>query len=282
MRNAIIDLGSNSVRMSIWDDRKRIYNSRLFVRLSEGLASDNLLKEEPCNRTISALSEFSKKIAELSPDNLRVVATEALRRADNSKEFIARVKNETGLEIEILSGDDESYYDYLSAKDLISNKNAFLLDVGGGSLELIKVKNGSLESHICLPLGAVVMTDLCSDDAKLLEEKIRYEFQKLSFFDGESYDIIGLGGSVRTFFTHVKANAHGEILEKDEFYSFAEDIFSKDREYLKKIPAFHERFDVIKAGIIPFYVLFDMANSEKIILSNKGVREGILEECLSR
>ena len=92
MKIAIIDLGSNSSRMTIWKlsgkKLEPIINKRMYVRLSEGLSEDNLIKEEPLKRTLSALSEFARIIREENCDMVKAVATETLRRADNSKEIL--------------------------------------------------------------------------------------------------------------------------------------------------------------------------------------------------
>ena len=144
MKIAIIDLGSNSARMTIWkisgSKIEVVINKRLYVRLSEGLSKDNLIKEEPFKRTLSALFEFSDIIKHEKCEIVKAVATETIRRAENSDEILKIIYAETGIKVEILTGDDEARYDYLAAKDLTGNHTAFLMDVGGGSIEIIRAE----------------------------------------------------------------------------------------------------------------------------------------------
>ena len=287
MKIAIIDLGSNSSRMTIWKlsgkKLEPIINKRMYVRLSEGLSEDNLIKEEPLKRTLSALSEFARIIREENCDMVKAVATETLRRADNSKEILERIYAETGLTISILTGDDEARYDYLAAKDFIKDSPAFLMDVGGGSIEIISADGEKIEGHTSLPLGAVVSTDKAGDDKKALSDLFTGEFSKLPFITKkENSVLIGLGGSIRSLFSYADKLFDGAELSREEFFEISEKILTEDRDILKNRPNFSDRYDIINAGIMPYAVLFDLTGAEKIILCNRGVREGILIECLKR
>ncbi len=287
MKIAIIDLGSNSARMTIWGiyggKIEIITNKRLYVRLSEGLSENNLIKEEPFERTLSALSEFSDIIKKEKCDIVKAVATETLRRADNSDEILKKIYDETGINIEILTGDDEARYDYLAAEDLTKDSVAFLMDVGGGSIEIIRAEKGAVSGHISLPLGAVVSTDKAGTDINALDKLFRDEFSRLSFVNkADSSVIVGLGGSVRSLFSYAGKLFDGAELKRDEFFDYFEKILSEDREILKTLPSFSDRYDIINAGLMPYVVLFRLTGAEKIILCNRGVREGILIECLKK
>lgn len=286
MKIAIIDLGSNSARMTIWNcfgsNKEVIKNSRIYVRLSEGLSEDNRLKEEPMKRALSALSSFADTLKKEKCHKVISVATEALRRAENKDEFIDRAKK-LGFFIKILSGDDEAKYDFYAAKNLISEKSAFLMDVGGGSLELIRVDNGEMTDHVCLPLGAVVMSDKFGNDTKALEGFFTETFLSLPLLkNAENHFIIGLGGSIRSLFASSIGTGDGHYLFQKDFYEIYEKIVSSDAETLKKEPAFNDRFDIINAGLAPFYALSTLTDAKKIVICNKGVREGILRECMEQ
>lgn len=285
MRIAVIDLGSNSARMSVWDvdggKAEIILNKREYVRLSEGLSCDNLLKEEPMRRALKALSDFKAKADSLKVTSLRAVATEAVRRASNADEFIARVKSDCGIDLEILSGESESKYDFYASLPLIGDNSAVIMDVGGGSIELIRCENGSSLSHACLPLGAVVTTDRLGKDLNRLNEFFLKEFSALPMLSGiKKADIVALGGSARAFFSLYSANQEGAFVTADDFRAKAESLCSLTLSELSKIPSLNERADIIAAGLSPFYALSVILKSEKIILNNRGVREGILIECM--
>ena len=286
MKIAIIDLGSNSAIMTIWDctDNKRevISNNRIYVRLSEGLSEDNLLKAEPMKRALCALSTFSEIIKKENCGHVIAVATEALRRAKNKDDFLLRAKD-LGFSIEILSGDDEAKYDFFAAKDLIGENSAFLMDVGGGSLELIRVDKGNLIGHVCLPFGAVVMSDKFGNDKKALENFFNETFSSLPLLENaDNHFLVGLGGSIRSLFSYSSGINDGNELSSNSFLKIYESITTTDSESLKKISAFNDRYDIINAGLAPFYSLLTLKNAEKIVICNKGVREGILTECLEQ
>lgn len=285
MRIAVIDLGSNSARMSVWDvdgeNAEILLNKREYVRLSEGLSCDNLLKEEPMRRALSALLEFKALSDSLFVTTLRAVATEAVRRASNGEEFIARVKAECDIDLEILSGESESKYDFYASSHLIGDKNAVIMDVGGGSIELIRCENGALISHACLPLGAVVTTDRLGKDLPRLNEFFLKEFSHLPMLSGiKKADIVALGGSARAFFSLYLTNKEGAWVTAEDFRAKTESLCTLTLSELSELPSLNERADIIAAGLSPFYALSVILKSEKIILNNRGVREGILIECM--
>lgn len=285
MRIAIIDLGSNSARMSVWDvkgeEAELLLNKREYVRLSEGLSEDNRLKEEPMRRALLALSDFKELSKGLKVTALRAVATEAVRRAANGKEFVARVKKECGFDLEILSGESESKYDFYASLPLIGEKSAVIMDVGGGSIELVRCEKGSYISHACLPYGAVVTTDRMGSELSRLNEFFLEEFSHLPMLSGiVKADIVALGGSARAFFSLYSANKEGAWVTAKDFRTKTESLLALPPSELEKLSPLNERADIIAAGLSPFYALSVILKSEKIILNNRGVREGILLECM--
>ncbi len=287
MKIAIIDLGSASARMTIWkitgDKSIPIYNERKFVRLSENIEKDNLLKKEAVDRTLNAISEFSLAIKKENCTLVRFVATEALRRAKNGRDFLDLVSDKFNLNIDILSGADEAKYDFLASKELISLSDAVLMDVGGGSLEIIRVEKGLLKDSVSLPLGAVVMTDRFHEDIDALISFFNDSFKNLPLISHlENINIIGLGGSIRALFDYSVGKEQGAVLDFEKFCNFFTELSHLPLESLKEISAFSDRFDILIAGLTPFYVLGKMLGSKKITLNNKGVREGILYECMNK
>lgn len=281
MKIAIIDLGSNSARMTIFDGHKPVYNKRIYVRLSEGLSEDDLLKPEPMARTLEALSHFARVIEEKGCDEVRAVATEAMRRAKNAPAFLEDIFKTTGLTVRILSGPDESYYDFLASRDLLGGQSAFLLDVGGGSLELIYVRSGAVSDHICLPCGAVVMTDRFGGDEAVLRRFFTDTFSALPFVKGARADcIVGLGGTVRSLFAHAARKKQGEVLSVARFNECVRSVLDMPSERLALLPEFADRYDILTAGLVPFQVISALSGADHIILNLKGIREGMLTECL--
>ena len=283
---AIIDLGSNSARMTVWraegKELAAVYNDRKYVRLSEGLAETGLLGEEPMARTVSALKEFCAVTRRFFCRHVIAVATEAVRRAGNSGDFIKRVHDETALSLRVLSGEEESLADFYASEEF-TDSDALIMDVGGGSLELIACRDGKMLGHVCLPFGAVIMTDRFGGDRGALIRFFTEEFSRLELIKGFRHEkIIGLGGSIRALFDFSVGKNQGAYMRADEFSETAERIFSMEESALSSEGAFRDRADIIKAGIAPFYALASLTCAQGIILNNRGVREGMLLQWLKK
>ncbi len=165
-----IDLGTNNCRLLIAKQSKNGFRvidafSRI-VRLGEGVGADNRLSDEAMDRTVEALKVCAEKLARRNVNCMRHVATEACRIADNSDEFVARVKRETGINLDVISAGEEARLAVLGCQSLIAPemKNVLVFDIGGGSTELIWVKcrKGSVnEIHgwMSVPWGVVNLTE---------------------------------------------------------------------------------------------------------------------------
>ncbi|MDP4133804.1 MAG: hypothetical protein Q8882_07310 [Bacillota bacterium] len=287
MKIAIIDLGSNSARMTIWEYKngktEKIYNKRVYVRLSEGLSADDMIKEEPLLRTLEALADFAETIKDYSCDKVKAVGTETLRRAKNSKAFTDLIFKNTGISLTVLTGEEESEYDYLASKDLTDGENAYIMDVGGGSLELIKINSGKIDGFVCLPDGAVVTADKFGSSKDILISYFTELFASLPLLKNcPKGNIIALGGSIRAMASYINGKAsQGDVLVKDDFLKAFDSICGKSIEELKEIEDFKERADIVAAGLAPYAALAKIVSADKIILNNCGVREGILIECIA-
>lgn len=160
---AIVDLGSNSARMVV----ERLNNDGTYTeiirekedtRIAQNMGPERVLKEVPIARTIAALKYFQSQYSDFEP-TVRAITTAAVRVARNQTQFLTRVKNETGIDFEVLTGDEEAYYDYLGVITTLAIDNGIILDTGGASVELIAVIDGQNQSAISLPFGAVTLSE---------------------------------------------------------------------------------------------------------------------------
>lgn len=134
----VIDLGSNSVRMQIsqiddYGGYTVIGYFREYVRLSENMGKEMTLKEEPMNRTIQALKDFKTRYTQYDNVVVKAVATAAVRGAKNQAEFLKRVKDEVGLDLQVISGSTEAYLDYIGVVNTLPVRNGIIMDCGGAS-----------------------------------------------------------------------------------------------------------------------------------------------------
>lgn len=286
---AIIDLGSNSVRMSInnlekdgsWKVLKKV---RSTVRLSEGMCDDNFLKEEAVTRVIDALEKFCNMAREYKCLSIAAIATAALRSAANKELFISRVKERTGITFEVISGEDEAYYSYLAVRNSVGITDGVIFDTGGGSTEITLVKNGKVKRAVSLPLGAVMLTEKLTGKSQMqLYKHVLSHIGGISWLDEcEGLPLYGIGGSARTLASLYKKH----ILSYDELdglklpYSAVakvyQDIFNTPLEKRKEIKGMDiSRADIILAGLTPCKVLMDMTGSPCMYVCASGVKEGV-------
>ncbi len=288
-RIAVIDLGSNSVRMTInllhdngeWEV---VMKKRSTVRLYEGMGIDKVLKEDAMCRVIEALKEFCVLAKLDSCQTIVAIATAAVRTAVNRDIFIERVYRETGIRFDIVSGDDEAYYSYLAVSQSLPVKNGLIFDTGGGSTELILIKNGHMTRTASLPLGAVMLSEAFRGRSQA--ELYRYVVLSLGTVDwideAAGLDLYGVGGSAKTLGTlaikELKPveELHGLSVSYSKISSIYQKVYSTPLSLRHNIPGMEKsRADIILAGIMPMKALMDMLGSKKCTICAHGVKEGV-------
>ena len=159
-RIAIIDIGSNSARLVISHIYKNgaynmVYNQKEALRLSQKVDEKNMLTEVAFSSTIETMKSFAYMCKIYQADKTIAVATAAIRNAANGAELVARVAEETGIQLHIISGNTEAYISYLGVINTLNVKDGIIFDLGGGSTELILFKNRKILESVSLPIGAV-------------------------------------------------------------------------------------------------------------------------------
>ncbi|WP_340313027.1 Ppx/GppA family phosphatase [Rhizorhabdus argentea] len=157
-RMGIIDIGSNSIRLVIYDGPARIpaalFNEKVMVGLGKGVTRDGSLEPEAMERALGSLARFQRLAEQMGVPRPRTVATAAVREAANGRMFIDRVLD-LGLPVELLSGDDEARMAGLGVIASISQANGIVGDLGGGSLELARIVDGEVRETSSFPLGVL-------------------------------------------------------------------------------------------------------------------------------
>lgn len=295
---AIIDLGSNSIRMNIITVNAQggysIHEQASeMVRLSEGLSRDLILKEIPIKRTINALLYFKKLIAVNNVNETYALATAAVRMAKNQTDFIDRVRLETGFEFTVLSGNQEAFYDFMGVVNSMAVNDALILDIGGGSTELIMMKNRRLKEAVSLPFGSVTLTEkfaTVKSRKKRIEAATKYinaAIDALPWINSmKGLPIIGLGGVIRTLGKidrslngYAIENLHNYRLHENEVDKICDILFNTEEKNLDKIEGISKRrADIITMGILPFKCVFDRLDAPEIRISGNGLRDGYFYE----
>jgi len=288
-RTAIIDIGSNSIRMVIFEKSSRfafhlIHEAKSRVRISENAYENGgNLQDKALSRTFNALKEFQLIIKEFKAYKTLIVATSALRDAPNKKEFISKVKKELGLAIKTIDGDREAYLGGLAAANLLYLENGLTVDIGGGSTELALFKNRKIIKTISLDLGTVRLKELFFDahNVEAAKVHINKELEKLST-EFSCDNIIGIGGTLRALSKMIVEKEdisykklHGFTYELTSQNKYFQKILNADTQELKKLGVKQERLDVIQPGLLILTLLIKQIKANTIITSGVGVREGL-------
>ncbi|NPA32342.1 MAG: Ppx/GppA family phosphatase [Aquificae bacterium] len=294
MRIASVDVGSYSVRMSVWDlsegKPKPILERGHITALGSKVKQTGLLQEERIKETLRILKEFKKETERLGVREVLLVGTEALRRAKNADEFIARVKEETGWELKVISPQEEGRLAYLSAVCSLglSGRNC-VIDQGGGSTEYIFGEGKNVGEIISLPFGIVNLTETFLKHDPPTDEEIR---NLLSFLEKEIKkvkrevdNVVGLGGTITTLvaleynvYPYDPKKVHGKKLTLEQIRKWFETLRrlpAKERSKLYP-PIEDRRAQVILAGIAIFLKTLELFGKEELIVSDWGLREGVL------
>ena len=321
---AAIDIGTNTFRLLIanvnFNPRKDLYSineifsERVITRLGAGISRNGLLRKEAITKSLIVLGKFSDILSQYEVPKISAVATSALREAKNSDEFLKKTKAATGLNIKIISGEDEAKKTASGMlMDIPAPDTALMADIGGGSTELIFSRHGKPSFVHSLNLGVVYLADrYMKHDPPLKEDLIQMErcisqeirkivkpYLKLITSYGRTavrpYSklktvFIGTAGTITTLaavakklkiFEHKKI--HHAILTRRK----VENIFSaisgiSSRERAEFIPFEPSRLDIIVPGTLILLKLMEIFNFKEITVSNYGLREGILIELYNK
>lgn len=285
---AIIDLGSNSVRMNIYlvegDFFKLIDQGEVKVRISEGMGEELTIKEVPLSRLLSTLTLFREIIDVYQVDEVYPIATAAVRTAKNQAEILKRIKKESGFEFEVISGMEEAKLDYLGVINSLSIKDCVIIDLGGGSTEIVLVKDRKMVEAKSFPFGSVNITEN-TNKKKEARTIIREAYEEVPFLkEAKGYPLVGLGGTIRTLAKMHRQEIswpiytiHGYEMSSDDVKEKLSVIRSASTEELAETDGVSpDRVDILKRGILPFEVLMEVISAKRIIISMQGVRDGKL------
>ncbi len=289
-RTAVIDIGSNSLRLVIYEKTSRfafhlIYETKSKARISEGTyLNKGYLQEIPMQRAFETLKEFSKIIKNLKCRKTLCIATSALRDAPNKSEFINRVKKELSISIKVIDGEKEAYFGAVAANNLIyKQKCAITIDIGGGSTEFALLQNGEIIKTYSLKIGTIRIKELFLNKEKIEEAKdyIKKELSKIAS-NLKCKTAIGIGGSIRAISkTLIPENypiftLHSfEYETKDNLKKIKKLYKLSNPKELRKIGIKKDRIDTIREGALIFSTILEYLGIEKVITSGAGVREGV-------
>lgn len=296
MKYAAIDIGTNTVLLLIVDVRKGledVLDISTITRLGEGLKEKGYLSQEAMTRTFSALDAYKRLIDKNKVLDVYCVGTSALREAKNSGVFLKLVKEKLGFAIQIISEREEAYYTYLSVKNdcLIKADDFIIVDIGGGSTEVIKGDKKKFIDFFSIPIGSVKLTEMFVKHDPPEEEEIKslVDFIQKNLpipFDGKNRQVIGTAGTITNLASIIlgmesydKGKIHGFRIS----YKDVENVISKlkcmataERRRMKGMEKGRE--DIILQGIILMREIMSYFCTKELTVSANGVRYGVIFE----
>lgn len=275
---AVIDIGSNSVRLMMMADGKVLYKTLDTTRLGEGLASSSLLKREAVERTAAAVAAFYARANAEGAASVYAFATAAVRSAENGSEFVARVRELCPLDVEVISGMEEAELGILGA---LGGRDGGLVDAGGASTEIVVQKGGVLIYKKSVDIGVVRLKDMCGADAGKLKRAAEIavgEYGKVP----DGVPMYAIGGTATTLAAlsldmreYDSSRVTGTIVTAAQMRALAERLTKMRAEDIANLPGVQpKRADVLGGGAVLLSVVMDRLGFSELIVSDSDNLEG--------
>lgn len=293
-RIGIIDIGSNSIRLVVYDQNKRspipIYNEKVLCALGKGLASSGVLNPEGVVMGKEALRRFVAMGRNMGITELHVIATAAIRDAKDGRDFTDWLEKTYNVKADVISGEEEAKLGAFAVCSSIYKPHGITADLGGGSLELVRVDGDNIDGHNSLLLGSLRMMDESKGDRDKLRKIIDKRFAEINWLDDEKTpNIYAIGGSFRALAKmHMVANdyplqiLHEYTVAAKEFLAFVREISGMSLEKLEKYPGgAAKRAASLPGAAMVLEKLLATSKAENIVFSASGIREGYVYKKLS-
>ena len=286
---SIIDIGSNSVRLVIYEGISRsptpLFNEKVMAGLGRGLVESGKLQEKSVERALYALKRFKALSDQADVETIHVIATAAAREAENGPAFIEAAEKIVGVEVHVLTGKEEAYY---SAQGIISSfygADGIVGDLGGGSLELVDVRAGDIGDGITLPIGGLRLADLAGEKLDDVRKIVQKEIARADLLHaGEGRTFYAVGGTWRNLASlHMAANnyplriMHDYRVSADEMKSFLKQIIKSGFDDLAGYSSIGKsRRQLLPYGAVVLSEVLEAMKPRDVATSAFGVREGYL------
>ena len=310
---AAIDLGTNNCRLLIArpaDENFVVIDafSRV-VRLGEGLAQTGRLSQVAMDRAVGALKVCAEKLRKRNVHLARSVATEACRRAENGEDFIERVRQETGIALDIITAQEEARLAVLGCHILLEDGvgPAVIFDIGGGSTELVLIEPGAPVPRILdwqsVPWGVVSLTETVGEEVdepaarsaryaemkRLVSESFAEFATRIAAHRSPDLRLLGTSGTVTTLASvhldlpqYDRSAVDGLIVPACSMREIAERLSSLSPAGRRQLPCIgNERADLVVAGCAILEAILDIWPAPRLGVADRGIREGILRSLMS-
>ncbi|WP_073997460.1 Ppx/GppA phosphatase family protein [Anaerococcus urinomassiliensis] len=288
---AVIDIGSNTVRLSVYkvvgQKVRNLFNEKEQASL-RSFVKDGVVSEKGIQRLIDVLRMFKSVVDNFEDiDELHPFATATIREAANRVEILTRVKEELDLDIEILSGEDEAKLAFIGASSSIDVSRGILTDIGGGSSEIVIIDQNKVIKSTSLSIGSLSAFNdyvdqlfMTTAEKKSIDADMKKMFEEKKFYR-EKHDLLcAVGGSARAslkfYNEYYKLDSYNTTMQKDKFNSMLKEIIEEEpREILDSILEVKpDRIHTLLPGMAILNRVAKYFYCSEISVSQTGVREG--------
>lgn len=290
MMCGVIDLGSNTIRLTVYRIKDHSFKILFTQKTMAGLVGyvqDGYLKQGGIDKACEVLSNYKSIFENFEINDLNVFATASLRNIKNTDEAVSKILERTGLKVEVISGEEEAILDFEGATQNIDMNNGLLVDIGGGSTELVTYNNSNIVMPVSIPVGSLSLYTKyvekilpkkreCKKMRKIVEKELEKSIEQ------KKYPIIcGVGGTVRAVlklnnFMFSMAATNNEVTVEHLRY-ILETLNEKNSSSLNLILKIcPDRIHTIIPGLCLLRTIASRYESETIMVSSYGVREGYL------
>jgi exopolyphosphatase/guanosine-5'-triphosphate,3'-diphosphate pyrophosphatase len=290
---SIIDIGSNSIRLVVYEGLARspslLFNEKMLAGLGRGIVSTGKLDPEAVTRSMEEFRRFRALSEQAGAEHMYVLATAAAREAVNGPDFIHRAEEVLRTEIRVLSGRQEAYYSALGVISGFHPANGIAGDLGGGSLELIDINSESIGDGITLPLGGLRLQDMAKNSLVQAQKIARQELARAKLLKGgQGRAFYAVGGTWRNLARlHMEMNnyplgvMHHYEISADSALAFLRQVAKGEVEKVKGIEGVSKnRRSLLPYGAVVLQEIMSAMQPSKIVVSAQGVREGFLYSLL--
>jgi len=284
-KRAIIDIGSNTVRLVVYNGPPRapvvILNEKISAKLGKDLGKDGLLSAKSMNTALAALTRFAAMLDLLGIDDVDCVATAASRDAKNGAEFLAAVRN-LGLSPRLLTGEEEARASATGVMAAFPGARGTVGDLGGGSLELVTIDGQTCQGGITLPYGTLRLADLRAGGPVRFAATVRDGLARAGWKGGAGLPLYIVGGSWRALALQAMHEIGWPLDDPHDFELAPDDALRMCRQFEKgKLERPDPRISASRVGTVPDAAallgqLVERIAPSRVVFSSWGLREGLM------
>ena len=290
---SVVDIGSNSVRLVVYEGLNRapsvLFNEKVLCGLGKGLAMSGRMAEDGIERAIAALKRFRALSRQARAAEMHVLATAAAREAENGPDFIARAETVIGTRIRVLTGEEEARFSALGIVSGFHRPDGIAGDLGGGSLELVDVRGHTHSGGTTLPLGGLRLSEMSDGSISRARMIAREHLKKAEVLKaGEGRTFFAVGGTWRNLAKlHMEMTDYplhmmqGYEIGRQEALRFLDEaVGARDSSIPAMRAVSRNRRSLLPFGAVALQETLDIMKAERVSFSALGVREGYLYSLL--